>query len=131
MRCSRYGDGSQMHSRLNGEPLEEWIVLSTGAASDGGWRLWKGCGTQNEWVLNNRGLGRSVYMKVALGSRGIIAEAVRQYMNDINQLMGCAVKAASVPIRVGHFWPDINVHAISNFLLSSFVLDWKLKQSMI
>ena len=29
MRCSRYANGGRMHVRLNGEPLEELIVLST------------------------------------------------------------------------------------------------------
>ena len=29
MRCSRYGNGDRMHVILNGEPLEELIVLST------------------------------------------------------------------------------------------------------
>ena len=29
MRCSRYGNRDQMHVILNGEPLEEGIVLST------------------------------------------------------------------------------------------------------
>ena len=29
MRCSRYGNGDRMHVILNGEPSEEWIVLST------------------------------------------------------------------------------------------------------
>ena len=38
MRCSRYSNGDRMHVILNGEPLEEWIVLSTWVASftDGG-----------------------------------------------------------------------------------------------
>ena len=29
MRCSRYGNGDRMHVTLNGEPLEEVVVLST------------------------------------------------------------------------------------------------------
>ena len=29
IRCSRYGNGDRMHVILNGEPLEEVIVLST------------------------------------------------------------------------------------------------------
>ena len=29
MRCSRYGNGDQMHVILNSEPLENWIVLIT------------------------------------------------------------------------------------------------------
>ena len=29
MRCSRYGNGDRMHVILNGEPLEEVMVLST------------------------------------------------------------------------------------------------------
>ena len=29
MRCPRYSNVDRMHVILNGEPLEEWIVLST------------------------------------------------------------------------------------------------------
>ena len=29
MRCSSYGNGDRMHVMLNGEPLEEVVVLST------------------------------------------------------------------------------------------------------
>ena len=39
-------------------------------------------------------------------------------------LMGWAVDNASVPIGAGHFRPDVNVYAISNFLPLSFVLDY-------
>ena len=41
----------------------------------------------------------------------------------INTLMGWAVDKASVQIGAGHFRPDVNVYAISNFLPLSFVLD--------
>ena len=40
-----------------------------------------------------------------------------------NTLMGWAVDKASIPIGAGHFRPDVNVYAISNFLPLSFVLD--------
>ena len=36
MRCSRYGNGGRMHAILNGESLEEVIVLSTW---DRNWQL--------------------------------------------------------------------------------------------
>ena len=45
MRCSRYGNGDQMHVILNVEPLEEvdcFKYLGSQVAADGG------CGTQNE-----------------------------------------------------------------------------------
>ena len=40
-----------------------------------------------------------------------------------NTLTGHAVGLCDLPDRAGHFLPDINVHAISNFLPSSLVLD--------
>ena len=40
-----------------------------------------------------------------------------------NTLTGCAVEVTSVLLCEGHFWPNINVYAISNFLPSSYVLD--------
>ena len=48
MRCSRHGNGDQMHVILNGEPLEEvdyFKYLVSKVAADGGC---EGCGTQNE-----------------------------------------------------------------------------------
>ena len=37
MRCSRYGNGDQMHVILNGEPLEEVdCLLGSQVAADGG-----------------------------------------------------------------------------------------------
>ena len=36
--------------------------------------------------------------------------------------MGHAVGRCDLPDRAGHFLPDINVYAISNFLTSSLVL---------
>ena len=38
--------------------------------------------------------------------------------------MDHAVDRCDLPDRAGHFLPDINVYAISNFLPSSFVLDF-------
>ena len=40
-----------------------------------------------------------------------------------NTLTGYAVDRCDLPDRAGHFPPDINVYAISNFLPSSFVLN--------
>ena len=39
---------SQFNVRLNGEPLEEVIVLSTMGLKGSGWRIRKRYGTQNE-----------------------------------------------------------------------------------
>ena len=68
MRCSRYGNGDQMHVILNGEPLEEvdcLKYLGSQVAADGGcerdvvhimneaYRAWGALKS----VLSNRGLG--------------------------------------------------------------------------
>ena len=49
-RCSWYGNVGRMHVRET-----KWLVVRgsglfevPGIASGSGWRLWKGCGTQNE-----------------------------------------------------------------------------------
>ena len=60
----------------------------------------------SEWFPVNVGLRRGCVMSPWLFST----------------LTGCTVDAASIPIRAGHFRPDVIVYAISNFMLSFFTL---------
>ena len=48
MRCSRYGNGDQMHVILNGEPLEDVVHRM-----NEGYRAWGAL----KGVLSNRGMG--------------------------------------------------------------------------
>ena len=48
MRCSRYGNGSRMYVRLNGEPLKEVNSLSTWDSKCQRMEVMKGCGIYTE-----------------------------------------------------------------------------------
>ena len=73
-------------------------------------------------------VGKSKVMRCSRYGNGgrmlvILNREPLQEVDCFSTLMGWAVNKASVPIRLGHFHPNVNVYAISNFLPLSFVLD--------
>ena len=107
MRCSRYGNGGQMHVRLNGEPLEEvncYKYLGSLVVADDQRVLSRADQRVLRWfglleILDEYHIARRVLMadvsgrrvrgrprlgwmdgvKVALSGRGMVVEAARQW----------------------------------------------------